>query len=54
VLQGPIAGIGPVTLPETTGERPAWHPARLEVVPVIDARGWISATLEYTPGRFDR
>ncbi|MGH7357275.1 MAG: hypothetical protein ACREJR_00500, partial [Candidatus Rokuibacteriota bacterium] len=41
-------------LPTVPTDRPVWHPARLEPVPAIDARGRVTTILEYTPGRFDR
>jgi hypothetical protein len=58
-LHAPVPGGPAVVHPEVTGdrvtaERPRWQPARVEPFPVIDARGHITAILEYTPGRFER
>lgn len=45
------AGSGPGAAP---GDRPVWQPARLDAVAGVDARGWLTSILEYTPGRFER
>jgi hypothetical protein len=41
-------------LPGPPGDRPIWRPSRLEPAVGIDARGRVTSTLEYTPGRFER
>jgi hypothetical protein len=49
-----VPGAPTSVVPTAPTERPVWHPARLEAVPAIDARGRVTTILEYTPGRFDR